>query len=158
MSTKPSTFRLYAMRFLYLFNAVVIGFVAWPSLIDQARLIYEGNAWDLMYGVAFSLYAGLALLMLWGVRFPVRMLPLLLLQVLYKMIWLIVAGYAFWSAGRLTPGVTNTIEFFASIVVLDFAVIPWPYIFHNYVRVTPVRRSNDQPSVNRQIGAAGTPP
>ena len=89
MSRELSSVRLYLMRFAYLFNAIVIGFGAWSELINQRKLINEGKPWDLVYGVAFSLYAAYGLLMLLGVRFPVRMLPLLLLQIIYKTIWLI---------------------------------------------------------------------
>jgi hypothetical protein len=54
----------------------------------------------------------------------VRMLPLPLLQILYKMFWLIVVGSALWSAGRLNPAVIGTMEFFASIVALDLVIVP----------------------------------
>jgi hypothetical protein len=126
-------------------------------LINQVRLINEGKPWDLIYGIAFSLYGGFALLMLWGVRFPVRMLPLILLQILYKMIWLIVVGYALWSAGRLNPEAIGTIEFFASIVVLDLVIIPWPYIFENYVRAMLRGEPKSEPSSNPETSATGMP-
>ena len=134
MNGELSRVRLYAMRLVYLFNAVVIGFSSWPELMHQRELITEGKPWDLVYGVAFSLYAAYAMLFLLGMRFPVRMLPLLLLQILYKLIWLIVVGYALWSAGRLTTAATGSIKFFGSIVALDLVVIPWPYVFGKYAR------------------------
>jgi len=123
------------MRLVYLFNAMVIGFSSWSELIHQRQLITQGKPWDLIYGVAFSLYAAYAMLFLLGMRFPVRMLPLLLLQILYKLIWLVVVGYALWSAGRLNTAATGSIKFFASIVGLDLVIIPWPYVFEKYARI-----------------------
>ena len=134
MNAEVSRVRLYVMRFVYLFNAIVIGFSSWSELIHQRELISGGNPWDLIYSVAFSLYAAYALLFLFGVRFPLRMLPLLLLQILYKLIWLTAVGYALWSAGRLNPAATGAIKFFASIVALDLVIIPWPYVFEKYAR------------------------
>lgn len=122
------------MRFAYLFSAVVIGFGAWSELINQRRLIDGGKPWDLIYGIAFSLYAAYAPLMLLGVRFPVRMLPLLLLQISYKLIWLIAVGYTLWSSGRLNPEAIGTMRFFAAIVVLDLVVIPWRYVYEKYTK------------------------
>jgi hypothetical protein len=61
------------------------------------------------------------------------MLPLLLLQVLYKLIWLAGVAYPMWSAGHLDL-VSGTVKLFAIVVVLDLTVIPWPYVFQNYVR------------------------
>jgi hypothetical protein len=72
--------------------------------------------------------------MLLGVRFPLRMLPLMLLQLFYKLIWLIAVGYPLWSTGRLAQGALGVIVFFASIVVLDLVVIPWPYVFEKYAK------------------------
>jgi hypothetical protein len=55
MSRELSKLRLYAMRFCYLFTAVVVGFSAWPEVIRQGAMIYAGKPWDLIHGVAFSL-------------------------------------------------------------------------------------------------------
>ena len=134
MSEEVSRGRLYLMRFTYLLNAIVIGFGAWSGLLGQRTLIYTGKPWDLIYGVAFSLYAAYALLMLLGVRFPLRMLPLLQLQISYKLIWLIAVAYPLWSAGRLNPGAIWAVRVFAGIVVLDLVVIPWPYVLEKYIR------------------------
>ena len=155
MSAKLSRVRLYLMRSAYLFNAVVIGFGAWSELTNQRRLIIGGKPWDLIYGIAFSLYAAYALLMLLGVRFPVRMLPLLLLQIIYKTIWLIAVGYLLWSAGRLNPTAIESIKFFASIVVLDLIVIPWPYVFEKYAKTIFKPEGEQRSSSKEQATGAG---
>jgi hypothetical protein len=87
--------------------------------------------WDLIHSIAFSIYAGYSLLMLLGVLVPIRMLPLLLLQLLYKLIWIATAGLPMWSAGHLNR-VSGMIRLFAAIVVLDLAIIPWRYVFEHY--------------------------
>ena len=63
------------------------------------------------------------------------MLPLLQLQLLYKLIWITAAGLPMWSAGHLDQ-VSGIIEFFAAIVVLDLAIIPWRYVLENYRKRT----------------------
>ena len=117
--------RLYSMRLFYLFNGLVIGIGAWPELMSPRE------PWDLIHSIAFSVYAAYSLLMLLGVLVPIRMLPMLLLQLLYKLIWLAAVGLPMWSAGHLGQ-VSGTIRFFATIVVLDLVVIPWRYVFENY--------------------------
>src|SRR5215467_12228917 len=86
--------RLYVMRAFYLFNALVIGYGAWPEIINP------GKTWDMIHSVAFSLYSGYSILLLLGVLLPTRMLPLLLLQILYKLIWLIGVALPKWVAGQ----------------------------------------------------------
>ena len=150
MMREPSKFRLYAMKFVYLFNAAVIGFSAWSELLRQERLITGGKPWDLIYGIAFSLYAAYALLLLLGVRFPLKMLPLLLLQLFYKSIWLIAVGYPLWSTGRLNPAAIESIRFFSAIVALDLLVIPWPHVFDNYFRALLTLVDRRGPSAKAQ--------
>ena len=97
-------------------------------------MISPGKPWDPVHGVAFSCWAALSALMLLGVRFPVRMLPLMLLQLFYKLTWLIGVGYPLWSAGHLDRVASELVKACAIGAVLDPVVIPWPYVFENYVK------------------------
>ena len=124
MSEETSTFRLYLMRFVYLGNFVFLGLNVWPAIIN-----HEG-AWDPVKGVAFSFWAALSLLSGLGIRYPLKMLPLLLLQLLYKSIWLIAVYLPLRSAGQSTE--LTRIMFIG--VVVDLIVIPWPYVLANYVK------------------------
>jgi len=58
------------------------------------------------------------------------MLPLLLLQLLYKSIWLIAVYLPLRSAGQST-GLTKAMVIG---VVVDLIVIPWPYVVAHYVK------------------------
>ncbi len=122
MNRELSTIRLYVLKFFYLFNAIVIGAGAWPELMNPRE------PWDLIRSIAFSIYAAYSLLMLVGVFLPLRMLPLLLLQFLYKTTWIAAVGLPMWTAGHFDQ-VSGMIKFFAAIVVLDLAIIPWRYVF-----------------------------
>lgn len=123
-----SKIRLHAMRFIYLGTGVVVGINAWWTLITRT------TPWDPLHGVAFSFWAAYATLMLLGVRFPLRMLPLLLLQLFYKLTWLIAVAYPLWSAGVLSPGALAMVKVFAIAVLVDLVVIPWPYVFEEYIK------------------------
>ena len=124
MSEETSTFRLYVMRLLYLLNFVLLGLDVWPGIINHK------GAWDPLHGVAFSFWAALSALSGLGIRYPLKMLPLLLLQLFYKSVWLMAVALPLWSAGRST---SLTIIFVIG-VVSDLIVIPWPYVLANYVK------------------------
>jgi hypothetical protein len=119
-----STFRLYLMRLLYLLNFVMLGLSAWPVIINHA------GAWDPVKGVAFSFWAVLSALSGLGLRYPLKMLPLLLLQLLYKSVWVIAVALPLWSTFRSIE-LTNIMAMGA---VVDIIVIPWPYVLANYVK------------------------
>jgi hypothetical protein len=120
--------RLYAMKALYLLTGIGLGLSVWPEMIHPRK------PWDPLDGVAFSFWAALSLLMLLGVRFPVRMLPLMLLQLFYKLTCLVGVGYPLWSAGHLDPAASELIKACAIGAALDLIVIPWPYVLDNYVK------------------------
>ena len=125
MSEETSTFRLYLLRFAYLANFAGLGLSVWPAIINHT------GAWDPVKGVAFSFWAALSVLSGLGIRYPLKMLPLLLLQLFYKSIWLIAVYLPLSSAGQLPAGLTKAM---VGGVVMDLIVIPWPYVVAGYVK------------------------
>jgi hypothetical protein len=80
--------------------------------------------------VAFSFWAALALASALGLRYPLSMLPVILLQLFYKAVWLLAVYLPLREAGRsasLTQGMWIGL-------VLDVLVIPWPHVFAQYVQ------------------------
>jgi hypothetical protein len=128
VSEETSTFRLYLMRLAYLLNAVVLGLSVWPGIINHT------GAWDPVRGVALSFWAALSTLSILGIRYPLKMLPLLLMQAFYKTVWLLAVGLPVRSAGQLNPAGVEIFKACAIGLVLDLVVIPWPYVFANYVK------------------------
>ena len=124
-----SQVRLYGMRFYYLVIVLILGSSAWPALISK------GENWDTLHGVAYSFWASMTVLALFGIRFPLKMLPLLLTQFAYKLIWLAAVGYPLWSAGKLGPNPMSDGLFKACAlgVVIDLIVIPWSYVYRTYI-------------------------
>jgi hypothetical protein len=79
-------------------------------------------------GVAWSFWAALSALSILGLRYPLRMVPMLLLQMLYKTIWLLAVGLPLkFSATDLTKAM-------AVGLVFDLIAIPWSYVLVNYVK------------------------
>ena len=65
-----SVFRLYLLRAGYLLLVVGLGSTIWPTM-------FHHGAWTLSIGVEKSLLAALSLLAVLGLRYPLKMLPLL---------------------------------------------------------------------------------
>ena len=124
MSDQASLFRLYLMRLLYLLNFLMLGLSVWPEIINHA------GAWDPVKGVAFSFWAALSALSVLGLRYPLKMVPLLLVQMLYKSIWVIAVALPLWSTFRSI----ELTKIMAMGAVVDLVVIPWPYVIANYMK------------------------
>lgn len=123
--TEVSTFRLYMVRGLYLLITVGMGSIIWP-------LMFGPRAWPVMHSVANSMLAAMTLLMAFGVRYPLQMLPLLLFEFAWKTIWVVAIGLPLWSANQLSPEASETFFATGMGVVLCLLVIPWGYIWANY--------------------------
>ena len=96
-----------------------------------------------------------ALSLLWflGIRYPLQMLPVLLFEIAWKVIWLIAVVLPLWINGQLDPA-TLKVFYTCLVVVIPIAVIPWRYVFANYVRKPGDRwRSDGTRSVSESEGA-----
>jgi len=122
-----SAFRLNLMRFGYLVLFVGLGLSVWPGLIHN-----EG--WTSSRAAASCLLATLSLLAGLGLRYPLQMLPLLLFELAWKAIWLIAIGLPHWLAHDMDAGTRQmAITCLAAMVIVPL-LIPWPYVFANYVK------------------------
>jgi hypothetical protein len=123
-----SVTRLHLMRAGYLLMGVGLALVKWPLLIDAASLpLYEG--------VTLCLLTAMSVLAFLGVRYPVKLLPVLLFESVWKLLWLALVALPRATTGDLDPATTETVVS-CSLVVVILAVIPWPYAWRNYVRAT----------------------
>jgi hypothetical protein len=124
MPNEVSTLRLYVMRFVFLLNFVLLGSDVWPAIVRHQ------GAWDPVKGVAFAFWAALSALSGLGIRYPLKMTPLLLLQMFYKIVWLLAVGFPMWSTVRST----DLAHAMAIGVVVDLIGIPWSYVLATYVK------------------------
>jgi hypothetical protein len=118
--------RLYALRFFFALIAAGQGSIQLP-------LFFHHPHWTLMSGVAHSFLLALALLSIVGIRYPLQMLPLLIYEVLWKLIWLIGIALPLYLANQIDADTrASFFEIAPIVVVLPF--IPWGYVLANYVR------------------------
>ena len=139
-----STARLYALRGTYLLIAVGLGATIWPLLLDPARVP------DHMRGIVWSVLAAVSLLALLGIRYPLKMLPLLFFELTWKSLWLLLVALPLWRSGQLDPSTAESVRD-CLLGVIFLVVIPWPYAVRHYLRAPgdPWRLS-PRPVVRRQ--------
>ena len=64
------------------------------------------------------------------------MLPLVLLQLMYKSTWLLTIGLPAYLAGTMNEIGQGLVFVCAVGVVLDLLIVPWSYVFRVYVMPT----------------------
>jgi hypothetical protein len=80
-----------------------------------------------------SVLAGLSLTAFLGVRYPLKMLPLMFFEIAWKFVWLIAIGLPLWRNGPLDAQSTEVFKAIITVIVFPF-VIPWRYVFEQYVK------------------------
>jgi hypothetical protein len=123
-----TTFRLYLLRALYALIAVGLAITVVPLVLRHPADV------DAMRGVVRSLLGALAALCLLGIRYPVKMLPLLLFEFLWKSVWIVAFFLPAWLGHAVTPDIWDTFWACLMGVVLCPLVIPWPYVWAHYVK------------------------
>jgi hypothetical protein len=129
--SEVSTFRLYLLRAMYVFTVVGLAIEKLPALLHPTNLS-PGDS------VILSVLGATALLAVVGIRYPIKMLPLLFFEVVWKSIWMLVFGLPRSLSGGLDPGVSfggpeTLIACLVGIVLVPLA-IPWGYVFKQYVK------------------------
>lgn len=121
-----SSFRLYLLRAAYLLVVVGLGVQIWPAILN-----HSGN-WELMPGVVKCMLGAFSVLAVLGIRYPLKMLPLLFWEVVWKSTWLVAVALPLWSADKMDAATAET-AFACLFVIIFLIVIPWPYVVKNYV-------------------------
>jgi hypothetical protein len=124
--TEVSMIRLYVLRAMYLFMALGLALTIWPLIVSHDPELPR------MTGVVFALLGTIGLLSFLGLRYPLQMMPLLLFELTWKAIWLLAFALPRWLDGTLDEGMRSSV-FDTSFGIVLLFVIPWRYVYANYV-------------------------
>jgi hypothetical protein len=125
LSTPLSVRQLNLLRVGYLVLGGGLAVKKWPLLLDH-------EPWELMEGTVQVMLVAMSVLALLGLRYPVRMLPILLFEVAWKLLWLGVVALPMWAAGNLRGDILEQ-TWTVLLVVIFIAVIPWRHVLTRFV-------------------------
>jgi hypothetical protein len=134
-SAHLSLWQLNLLRVGYLVMGGGLAVVKWP-------LLFEHKTWGLAEGTVQCLLVAMSVLALLGLRYPQRMLPILLFEVAWKLMWLGVMALPLSLDNKL-EGATRAQASTVLWVGIIIAVIPWRHVLTQYVLAPgePWRRS-----------------
>jgi len=135
VAAQVSLWQLNLLRVGYLVMAGGLAVVKWP-------LLFTHGPWELKAGTVQCMLVAMSVLALMGLRYPLRMLPILLFEVAWKLTWLGVIALPLWLNNKL-EGATGEQAGVVLWVVIIIAVIPWRHVLAQYVMAPgdPWRRS-----------------
>jgi hypothetical protein len=129
--------RLYVMRAVALLGV-------W-GLLPTVEALFHHAPMD--RGVHKALIAGLWLMALFAFRYPLKMVPILLFEMVWKTIWLLAFGLPQWSSGVGSPQLSGDLWSIGAFPFVCALIIPWSYVWRHYVKQPGDRwRERAQPS------------
>ena len=118
---------IYLLRLVFILMFFVLGKDTWTHVLTHQGIWEPTNAIAWCVWTAFATLAGL------GILRPLKMLPILLLEIFYKVLWLIIVAYPLWSTRSLEgSSAEGTTEAFLW-VILPIVAVPWTYVFAAFI-------------------------
>jgi hypothetical protein len=123
--------KIYLLRLLYALMLIFLGKDAWGFIFTHK------GAWDPQEAMNFSIWASYAVLSIPGLLHPLKMLPIILLEILYKCIWLVLVAYPLVASNQLSGSPAEGMVYVFAMVVLPIVAMPWKYAFRKYLLFRP---------------------
>ena len=115
--------RLYIMRAIALLGV-------W-GLFGTVQTLFEHAPLD--RGVHKALIGGLWLMAVFTIRYPLKMVPVLLFELVWKTTWLIFFGLPQYWSGVGSPRLSEDLWAIGAFPIVCVLVIPWGYVWRHYV-------------------------
>jgi hypothetical protein len=118
---------IYAMRLLFTLMFLFLSYDSWTHILN-----HKGN-WGVTDAVAWCVWLAYGAVSWIGIIRPLKMLPIILLEIIYKTVWLLVVSYPLWKKNELagSPAYYTTTVFI--FVILPIIFMPWRYFFRTYI-------------------------
>jgi len=119
---------IYGMRLLYVLMSTLLAFQVWSHIFTYDQ------QWDPSDAMNWSVWAAFTIFAFIGIFRTIKMIPILLLEIVYKVMWLILVALPLYLEGNLSDETTDGMIFPFLLVILAIAVVPWGYVFNNYIK------------------------
>ncbi|HVP94536.1 MAG TPA: hypothetical protein VMS89_05115 [Methanoregulaceae archaeon] len=108
-------------------GAIGLGYLLMPgTMIKMMGLPPED---PITFGVAGSVFLAFALVSILGLRSPLKFAPVLLLEILYKLIWFIAVAAPLLVLHQFPGYAVIMAVVFATFILGDLIAIPFPVVF-----------------------------
>jgi hypothetical protein len=124
-----ATLRLNLLRVFYLVLILGIGL----DMGVWSEMVHRIYGMKLDSGMMTCMLFALSVLSILGLRYPLRMLPVLFWEFTWKAAWLLSVALPHWLRGQWSEDLGAT-TFAVGLVVIFIPLVPWSYVFERYVK------------------------
>jgi hypothetical protein len=119
------------LRGMYILTIVIAGGIGLGMIFapSTVQFTFYSVCDPVTYGIIGSVFLAFGILAVLGLRDPLKFVPILLLQLIYKTVWFTGVVLPLLVAGRFPPSGIPTVIIFALTIVGDMIAIPFRYVF-----------------------------
>jgi hypothetical protein len=128
----PASVRWGWLKAMYVCTVVVsgsvgIGMILFPNTFQSVFRLPPQD--PVMLGLGGSLFLALGLVSILGLRSPLKFAPVLLLELVYKPVWLLALVLPLFLKGQFPFYVVFISVTFVAFIVGDLIAVPFSYLF-----------------------------
>jgi len=126
------TIRWGWLKGMYIYTIVVSGFLG-LGIIVMPEVVKTNFPWSVdeptAFGIVGSVYLAFGLLSILGLRSPLKFVPVLLMQLCYKLVWLVGVLIPLVATAHFPRYAIPMVIIFVTYIIGDLIAIPFRYVF-----------------------------
>ena len=118
---------IYLLRLLYTLMFLFLTYDSWSHIFNHT------GPWNTTNSAAWFMWGSYSLISCIGIRYPLKMLPIILFEITYKTAWLVIVAYPLWVKNELIGSPVEGAARLFIWVVFPIVAMPWKYLFRTYI-------------------------
>ena|ERR1700730_5644400 len=118
---------IYLLRILFTLMFLFVSYDSWKHIFNHT------GPWDNFNAAAWCMWGSYSAISIIGIVRPLKMLPIVLFEVIYKLVWLAIVAYPLWVKNELIGSPAEGMTRVFLWVVIPIVAMPWRYFFLTYI-------------------------
>lgn len=118
---------IYLLRLLFILMFFFLTYESWRNILNHT------GPWDDVKAAAWCMWGSYSVISFIGIIYPLRMLPVVLFEIVYKTAWLIIVAWPLWSKNELIGSQVEPMTRVFIWVVFPIVAMPWKYFFRTHI-------------------------
>jgi len=118
---------IYLLKLLFTLMFLFLTYDSWT------HIIHHTGPWDPANSAAWFMWGSCSVISIIGIRRPLRMLPIVLFEIVYKTAWLIIVALPLYQRNELAGTPSGSMADNFMLVILPIVAMPWRYFFRKYI-------------------------
>ncbi|MDJ1472807.1 hypothetical protein [Xanthocytophaga flava] len=116
---------IYLLRLL--FTLMFLTYDSWKYIFTHT------GPWNTVDAAAWCMWGAYSSMSFIGIFHPLKMLPIVLFDIIYKSTWLIIVAFPLWLNNELAGSPAEYMTMVFSGVIVFVIAMPWGYFFRNFI-------------------------